>query len=516
MGTSAALQPRRVVGYGSLFCEAPSQAPNTSQLNSSSSMTRRELVFQSSESEAILSPDEQLALPSIDGYLPSGTDHDTAITLMALYQSHCTSLIQNVRYMRLKQFFALFNSFHGTLTVPVQKLFMDPSIAAWIEECDWEMYKEMMRMLGNLALEVIPLGVLGGLRNLSDILVQHIRTTFQYQPKHVVEAKARPGTIFASLLDRLLKVNEAAHAAARMLSHMGDRTVMYKDWVNHVRAQNAVESELPEGGHAEVLRILTTEIPSLLQPPSMSFGTSTDVFDSFGTVSPNPLGMSGSFDKDSTTGDVLDRWTAFLSSLPERFPNVNPRTIISCVNGVGSAVLRDITVKGGEGFGGWWVVKCWVDEWMRWMAEKGGFMSHMAPSIAPATSLIGMAIGVSQEFDGFNDGFESRPRSDRSSNQSHSKFGSGDDDSMPMATANSSYNSNNGNTRPNSRLDHVVQGAMNSPARFSKDAHIDDSGISMGISDEDLAMGKYGFVSESSGVDTRSGANASGSDVVVC
>jgi regulatory factor X len=41
---------------------------------------------------------------------------------------------------------------------------------------------------------------------------------------------------------------------------------------------------------------------------------------------------------------------------------------------VGAGALRDITVAGGEGFGAWWVVRCWMDEWMGWIAEKGGFL----------------------------------------------------------------------------------------------------------------------------------------------
>jgi len=47
---------------------------------------------------------------------------------------------------------------------------------------------------------------------------------------------------------------------------------------------------------------------------------------------------------------------------------------------VGAGALRDITVAGGEGFGAWWVVRCWMDEWMGWIAEKGGFLDMDAES----------------------------------------------------------------------------------------------------------------------------------------
>jgi regulatory factor X len=90
------------------------------------------------------SPQDMFHIPDIKPYIPLGTDRDVAATLTAIYRSHCTSLVECVRYMRLKQFHQLFVSFHGTLTVPVQKLLAAPSLAPWIREADWAMYKVLM------------------------------------------------------------------------------------------------------------------------------------------------------------------------------------------------------------------------------------------------------------------------------------------------------------------------------------------------------------------------------------
>jgi hypothetical protein len=89
----------------------------------------------------ITSPNDLFRIPDISPYVPHGTDLDVAATLTAIYRSHCTSLVECVRYMRLKQFHQLFVSFHGTLTAPVQKLLSVPSLAPWIRESDWAMYK---------------------------------------------------------------------------------------------------------------------------------------------------------------------------------------------------------------------------------------------------------------------------------------------------------------------------------------------------------------------------------------
>lgn len=105
-----------------------------------SSFLQNGLYFSRNESDN-LSSNEILKLPDIDLYAPPGTDPDISATLTAIYRSHCTSLIECVRYMRLKQFHQLFISFHCTLTTPVQKLLGEPAISSWIRESDWVMYK---------------------------------------------------------------------------------------------------------------------------------------------------------------------------------------------------------------------------------------------------------------------------------------------------------------------------------------------------------------------------------------
>lgn len=309
---------------------------------------------------------KHVILPDITPYAPSNIDHDVAVSLAVIYRSHCTSLVECVRYMRLKQFFALFVSFQGTLTAPVQKLFAEPSIAPWIRESDWATYKHMVELLSPLALQVVPAQVMAALRQFSASLTSHITATFSNQPLHVIEAKTEPSAIFSSLLDRLLRVNEAAHAAARILVHSPDRTLMRQDWRKYVNCKAIVEREVPCSA-AAVQRILEDEIINLLQPqPEGPHGRD---------VTPSP-GVEDDVDSLATTESVLDRWTQFLAQLPHRFPQISPKLFLLSVGAVASAALRDMTMAGGESFGGWWVVRCWIDEWIGWTAERGGFLRH--------------------------------------------------------------------------------------------------------------------------------------------
>jgi regulatory factor X, other len=269
--------------------------------------------------------------------------------------------------------------------------------------------QEITRILSPLALQVVPPTILNSLRSLSNTLPDHIQTTFSNHAQHLLRAKLVPATAFARLLTRLIRVNDTAHAAARFLANPADRELMRSDWLRFVSPKTIVQRELPCG---EVLAesILRDEVVNLLSPetkfsnggqngdspttrnrpdntPPPRKRPRTDVgpptFASFEatttTAEPllDPMTMVEQLppsDQTSMTQGVLDRWAMWLCKLPERFPQVPPRVFLWCMESVGAGALRDITVAGGEGFGAWWVVRCWMDEWMGWIAEKGGFL----------------------------------------------------------------------------------------------------------------------------------------------
>ncbi|KAH0552826.1 hypothetical protein GP486_006972 [Trichoglossum hirsutum] len=492
------------VASGRLFCES---ADNNKQPGAPSSMTERELRFPTADKDPPINPHDPIELPNIENYAAPGTDPDAAATLTALYRSHCTSLIESLRYMRIKQFFHLFTSFHGTLTVPNQKLFADPSIAPWIKECDWLMYKTMIGLLSPLTLQVVPAEVINAMSRISESLGAHVRATFHSHPPHVIEAKIGPATIFASLLNRLLRVNATAHAAAKMLCNVADRNLMYNDYLLYVRPIGVVESELPNCGYNEVLQILTTEIGDLLQPLYVPLELDMESNQSM-TLSPSPRRQSNSSADPSTEG-VLDRWTAFFKKIPQRFPHTDARTILQCFGGVSTALLRDITMNSGQSFGAWWVVKVFLDEWMAFLAEKGGFMSHKS-SATDATPESAMAIDATSDVFDERHAMDSVPRSGTSSHPESRPSSVDRESTGPAAAAALGPNGSRGDAMPSTvAISQVTMVAE--PAVFGAGIGPDDSGVSMRTSDDDLAaaIDKYDFVPDSADV-------TGGGHVVVC
>ncbi|KAK5135913.1 hypothetical protein LTR08_004371 [Meristemomyces frigidus] len=441
------------------------------------------------------SENEPVNLPHIQPYLPPRTDNDTAENLCALYRTHCTSLIDSIRFCKEKQFFRLYTSFHGTLTVPAQKLFTHPNLAPWIEQCDLVMYRTMVRFVSRLTLQAAPVIVINVLSNISGNLHNHLVKTFNTHPPHVLEAKLRPATVFASLLGRLIRVNQSAHAAANLLTIDQNREQMWREWVSMVNPKRVMESELPDCGYDEVYKILTTEMRSLLEP--LQAPSYQDDPYSFNAYNFEENGAFAQFLQNQTgsqpgsrngasavsTENVLDRWSTFLSSLPGRFPNAPARTLLHCISAVGTSALRDITIMNGLSYGHWWVLKIFVDEMALWMAEMGGFLEPTLGGATPTSNYM----------------YQS-PLMQSGHGGSHS--GSRMSSTPADLNGNGPFMGPNGHPQqqvvyaPAGNLPHQSHGLAYQPTQHKRhsqhDTDIDDSGIGMSLIDDDLTMSKFG------------------------
>lgn len=416
----------------------------------------------------------RLILPPIAPYLPQGTDIDAAKSLEALYLSHCTSLIECIRFCKEKNFFHLFTAFHGTLTVPVQKLLINPALASWIELSDLRMYQNMMQIVSVVALQVIPPYGLQSLRNISEKLVSHIRTSFEGQPEHVFRAKEAPAALFADLLDRALRVNTTAHATANFLHNHANRTQMYIDFIAFVRPRKIAQS-VPLEGMDDVVNLLVSEIRQLLDPKNVPWELeSVTVQGDFYLQHPTPDRPDN--EGPAETANILDRWVGFLKSLPSRFPYASHANIVQYVQMIGTTMMRDLTISRADSFGAWWCLKCWIDEMICFLAEKGGFMKQ----------------STTQTFSGTKR--KNQHESEEMDTRSHKRLSTGsvpedsgfqDDSQFDM---NMGGNSSQVLAPLTPSLENQNQHVTNLDANTN---FADDSGISLRMSGEDSPMTKF-------------------------
>ncbi|OJZ81803.1 hypothetical protein ASPFODRAFT_144928 [Aspergillus luchuensis CBS 106.47] len=330
---------------------------------------------------------ESLQLPDISDYLPANTDSKIAAALAALYRSHCISVIDSFRYCKERNMLRYFSAFHGTLTVPVQKLLTHPNLAPWIKECDWIMYQKMIAFVAPLTTQVVPKLVLDAFSSISQKLTAHIADTFKSQPLHVSEARLIPAHIFCNLLKHMLDVNQSANAAAAWLCHPDNRNQMWFDFKTLVDPQEMiVKANIPRCSELATALVLKHDVRALLTPvadmnPSaaLPFYTRPDTDEDI---------QAHKYPVESAAGDDYnfpDKWISFILNLPSVFPHHSTQCIIEKVDALWDCILRRLTLGGAQSFSAWWMTKVFFHEMMLWQAEKGGFMRYTPSTLHYAT-----------------------------------------------------------------------------------------------------------------------------------
>ena len=278
----------------------------------------------------------------------------------------------------------------------------------------------MLILLSPLALQVVPQYILFALRSLQATLQSQVISDHEGVPHSLRQVKFESCAMFSNLLHRMLRVNDSAHLAAGSLSNSDERQHMLDDWNEHVDAIELIRRELSCGGDA-VKQILTVELPQLLAPatnpnldhlPSSSPPKDSAAAAAAAQGSPSsrlrskaPPHSSSSAEpqqqqpqpQPSSNGHStitlsalptnteavhvplmiegsIDKWADWLSSIPPRFPDLPPRALLWALSSIETAALKEITAGDGQSFSAWWVVRCWVDEWVAWLAERGGFL----------------------------------------------------------------------------------------------------------------------------------------------
>ncbi|KAL2013535.1 hypothetical protein VTN00DRAFT_1060 [Thermoascus crustaceus] len=327
-----------------------------------------------------------LQLPDIHGYLPANTDLKVAAALAALYRSHCISVIDSFRFCKERNLFRYFSAFHGTLTVPVQKLLTHPNLAPWIKECDWLMYQKMIAFVAPLTTQVVPKPVLDAFNSISQRLSIHIADTFKAQPAHVSLARLVPAQIFCNLLKHMLDVNQAANAAAAWLCHPDNRNQMWIDFATLVDPKEMIlRANIPSCAERGAELILKHDVRALLTP--LDDGNSPAA-QSFFTQPDGDGGLTThKFAVQPAAGDEYnfpDKWISFILNLPMAFPNHRAQCMINKVDALWDCILHRLTLGGAQSFSAWWMTKVFFHEMMLWQAEKGGFMKYTPSSFQNA------------------------------------------------------------------------------------------------------------------------------------
>lgn len=330
---------------------------------------------------------DSLKIPDISPFLPANIDTKVADALAALYRTHCISVIDSFRFCKERNLFRHFSAFHGTLTVPVQKLLIHPNLAPWIKECDWRMYQKMIEFVAPLTTQVVPQPVLDSFGSISRRLTGHISETFKSHPIHVSLSRLAPAHLFCNLLKHMLDVNQAANAAAAWLCHPDNRNQMWLDFATFVDPKEMlIKAHIPSCSEKATEQILKHDVRALLTPLENS--TSPAVMSFYQQTGENTQGQKSTV--ESSTGDEYnfpDKWISFILGLSSLFPNHPAQCIVDKVDKLWDCVLHRLTLAGAPSFSAWWMTKVFFHEMLLWQVEKGGFMKHTSSSLQSSAAL---------------------------------------------------------------------------------------------------------------------------------
>lgn len=325
--------------------ETPFSAPQVQEQFQTNTLRYVPQLFKTIDA-ATDSMNQPLQLPSLYAYLPKGLDidYDIADTLHSLYRVHCTSIFELLRYMHISKMFALFPPFPAILTAPVFKLLTSEAAADWVHDCDSVMYRSMLKMLTRLHLQPVPNEVLGPLKEMSREYVNKLSAVLHSKfPKPFVTMKLRLARQFTLMLRRLIRCIDTGASASRVLSNPAERTLMLNDWLR-LDMHDIILREVP------CARDLVDKLVTILND---------DVLKLFA---------------DEEYAEGLTKYATFLFELPAQFPRVNPWLFQLVCSNLLTTCLREMSIGGGQSFGSWWILRCWIDEYLSWCFELGGFL----------------------------------------------------------------------------------------------------------------------------------------------
>lgn len=476
-------------------CDCPSRSTSESALTTENAashagkLIHQMLRFPSADGCPV--DNDSLQLPDIHPYLPDNTDLKVADALATLYRTHCISVIDSFRYCKERNLLRHFSAFHGTLTVPVQKLLTHRDIAPWIKECDWLMYQKMIAFVAPLTTQVVPKLVLDAFSSISQRLTSHITETFKAQPVHVSVSRLIPANVFCRLLRHMLDVNQSANAAAAWLCHPDNRNQMWQDFKTLVDPKEMIlKAHIPQCAERATEQMLKHDVRALLTPISVDSSVTPsqpffDQPDSEEDIQAHKMPVQPG---EGEEYNFPDKWISFILNVPLVFGSHSSQCVIERVDALWDCILHRLTLGGAQSFSAWWMTKVFFHEMMVWQAEKGGFMQSTPSTLHSASFAANLAIRQQQH-----------QQSDMHTESAH--------EGRPQPSASPAVGSETTQDRQQS-LDRPAEAAPkpNSVAENIANFHAannDDSAIDLDDDSMLMSVGKYGDMMASDPADAE-------------
>ena len=331
---------------------------------------------------AALSQDGSIDWPDIYQYLEGQVyDTDVARTLAGLYRSYCIDVIDAFRKCKEKPFFNHHSAFNGKMTVPVSKVFSMPCLAPWIQECDMQMYKQIVRFIAPLALQNVPDVVWNVFDRIGSKLVSHLISAFEEKcPVPVIVAKIIPAQRFVNILKKLKGANAATQQLNQMLEDPQQRTQMWLDLMAILDPEQLLEDSMPAPESIRGVRgMLKHDMRPLVDPvddalvhaaeddPTSAYVNflNDESNTEFGILLP---------ELSDDPSSLLERWVSWLEHLPQLFKGHHPQCMVNWHTRLWRSIMTQMGRGGAHSYQSWWYMESFTTQMLDWMTQMQGLL----------------------------------------------------------------------------------------------------------------------------------------------
>lgn len=295
-----------------------------------------------------------IEFPNLEKYLPldQSVDPDIASSVNSLYQVYCNTLFENIRFMKFDDLPSTLQSFSSSsISSKMYNLFISEELFKWVHQSDLLTHKALTKMLSSLIVDFdeIPDVVFNKLSDFSKEYMNMVQQSTMDLPLPMVTFKKSVAHAFSRLVRRLVKVIDTSKRISSILSKQENRSAMLFVWEQNVRVSDLISQEFSFFNHSALERdlqeLFSVHLLELLKKADGEF-------------------------------DLIVFVKAVFEVLSNR--NIPPRLLVLTFNSFTAACTKELLTSSSEQLCLWYMFKAFLDEWVFWYAEVGGFLNVKA------------------------------------------------------------------------------------------------------------------------------------------
>ncbi|OWB73129.1 hypothetical protein B5S31_g2861 [[Candida] boidinii] len=243
---------------------------------------------------------------------------------------------------------------------------------------DMEVYYSTLSYLSNMSFHTVTKPFMDTLVKVCDSFVEYYKTqlnnykaNYEAKSNKYYQLKIDLANRFILTIRHLMRVNSVSMVASNILTNKQELYNIMTDLRQNLDINFVLSLEMADSGMREKMRsVLANDLASFLEHIN-SINMKTNPKSDSGNKKEMTLDSKYLSDQMSTKqSESLQRLSTFLiNSIYKRFRNSDFNDVLLQVSFTLTACLRYLTTTGNTAFGSWWLIRCWVDDYLGYKNE---------------------------------------------------------------------------------------------------------------------------------------------------